>query len=55
MSKCKKCERSLVEGEVDLCPACASEKSHKFKRVFEVVTSIVIAGGLVFIKLLRKK
>ena len=55
MQKCKGCERELQKDEVEFCPSCASSKSHKIKKIIEVVTPIVIAvGGIVF-KLLRKK
>jgi hypothetical protein len=55
MQKCRNCERELQKGEVEYCPACASSKSHKIKKIIEVATPIVIAvGGLAF-KLLRKK
>ena len=50
MKKCSECGRPLNEGENDLCPACESTKSHKKKRlgeiiggVFTVVVTIVIA------------
>lgn len=55
MQKCKNCERELQKGEVEYCPACTSSKSHKIKKIIEVVTPIVIAvGGLAF-KFFRKK
>lgn len=55
MQKCKSCERELRKDEIEFCPACASSKSHRIKKIIEVATPIVIAiGGLAF-KLLRKK
>ena len=55
MQKCKSCERELQKDEIDYCPACASSKSHKIKKIIEVATPIVIALGGIAIKVLRKK
>lgn len=55
MKKCKNCERVLQKGEDEFCPACASSKSHRIKKIIEVATPIVIAVGGFAFKLLRKK
>lgn len=55
MNKCKTCERDLQKDEIDFCPACASSKSHKIKKIIEIATPIVIAIGGIALKLLKKK
>lgn len=55
MQKCKGCERELQQDEVEFCPACASSKSYKIKRIIEVATTIVLAIGGIAFKLLKKK
>jgi len=55
MQKCKSCERELQKDEVEFCPACASSKSHKIKKIIEIATPIVIAIGGIALKLLRNK
>jgi hypothetical protein len=50
MSKCKNCERELQKGEVEYCPACTSSKSHKIKKIFEVVAPLLTAVGVLVIK-----
>ena len=55
MKNCKRCERALLDGELDFCPACASGRSHKAKRVIEIGVPIVIMMAGFAIKLLRKK
>lgn len=48
MNKCEKCGRLLTNNEHTLCPACKSNKSHKRKRVTEIVGGVlVIVGGVV--------
>lgn len=42
MQKCKKCERKLQKGEGKYCPACASSKSYKTKKIFEFVVPILV-------------
>ncbi len=46
MSKCK-CGRELRGGETQ-CPACIARKSNRWKRITEVVASVVVVVGLVF-------
>ena len=41
MQNCKSCERELQKDEVEFCPACASSKSHKIKKIIEAATLIV--------------
>lgn len=56
MRACKKCERELQEHEADFCPACRSDKSHKWKRFVEAAVPIVAAVGIgVFKYMARKK
>lgn len=55
MKNCKNCGRTLDENEKNHCPACASSKSHKIKKIIEIATPIVIAIGGFALKLLRKK
>ena len=55
MSQCKKCERTLLEGETDYCPACASNKSHKIKKIIEIAMPMVLTAGGIAFKLLKKK
>lgn len=55
MRKCNKCERPLRETEIDVCPACTSTKSYKWKRVVEVATPIVAAVGVGVFKYMKKK
>lgn len=55
MSQCKKCERTLLESEADYCPACASNKSHKIKKIIKIAVPIVLTAGRVAFKLLKKK
>lgn len=50
MSKCKNCERELQKGEVEYCPACTSSKSHKIKKIIEVVAPLLTAVGAWVIK-----
>ena len=55
MSKCKNCQRELIEGEVDYCPACSSDYSHRVKQIVEVVTPLLIAAGAAAYKIWKKK
>lgn len=55
MLKCKNCERELQKDEKEYCPACASNKSYKIKRIVEAVGPMVITIGFIAFKLLRKK
>jgi Zn finger protein HypA/HybF involved in hydrogenase expression len=43
MQKCKKCERVLQRDELEYCPACASSKSHKIKKIIEMLSIPLIA------------
>lgn len=45
MSTCE-CGRQLREDEKQ-CPACASKKSHGWKKVAESVGTVVVAGVLI--------
>lgn len=55
MRNCAKCERELEAGEGEYCPACASSKSHKIKRILEVAGPLALAAAGIAFKLLRKK
>jgi reverse gyrase len=55
MQKCKSCERKLQGDEEEFCPACASSKSHKIKKIIEIAVPIAIAIGGIAFKLLRRK
>lgn len=43
MSKCE-CDRQLNEDEKQ-CPACASKKSHRWKKVAEGIVGVVVIGA----------
>lgn len=55
MQNCKKCQRELMPGESDKCPACESEASHKWKKVTEAVVPLAIGAVAVGIKLISNK
>lgn len=41
MRHCKNCGRPLEDNEEKLCPACKSEKSHKKKRLGEIIGGVL--------------
>lgn len=46
MATCTECGRPLNAGEVELCPACTSSKSHKKKRWTEIIGGVVLIVAL---------
>lgn len=52
MSECKECGRLLNEGEINLCPACKSDRSHRRRRWTEVIGGAIVVVGGIAIKVL---
>lgn len=44
--KTKTCDRVLREGEKKHCAACASDRSHKRKKVSEIVCGVFVLLGV---------
>ncbi len=51
MSECK-CGRDLRPGE-EQCPACYATKSHRRKRIVEVVGGVGVVVGVIVAKVLK--
>ncbi len=49
MKKCAKCERPLLDGEKDLCPACISDGNHEAKRWTEIIVGTVAVVAVILV------
>jgi RNA polymerase subunit RPABC4/transcription elongation factor Spt4 len=52
MKKCTNCDRSLLDGEKDLCPSCFSKNNHNTKRWTEFIGGALVIAATIGMSLL---